>query len=99
MAALSRYREEYDILLEGIANLYIARASAESKADISYLKPLIKDMVSLTLSLMENKDVIKRLRGIRAQRRKGGKDIDIVYIINSPDSDINTLFKNFAKGL
>ena len=95
----TRYKEDYETLLEGIANLYISRTLSEGKVDITYLKPLIKDMVALMLSLMEKKEVIKRLNSVRAQRKSGGKDTDIVYIMNSPDSGINNIFKNFSKGL
>lgn len=96
---VSRYKDDYNDLLEGISNLYVNRTLEETKTDISGLKPMIKDLVSLMLTLMENKDVIKRLNSIRAQRKKGGKDIDIVYIVKSTDDGLNTLLKNYAKGL
>ena len=95
----TRYKAEYETLLESVANLYIERVSTEQKANISYLKPLIKDLVALMFSLMEKKDVIKRLNNIRAQRIKGGKDTDIVYIVDLPDDGVSNLFKNFSKGL
>jgi hypothetical protein len=95
----ARFREEYDTMLNDIADLYIGRVFSEQKANVAYLKPLIKDMVALMFSLMENKEVVKRLRSVRAQRRKGGKDIDIVYIMNSPDTDLNNIIKTYAKGL
>jgi hypothetical protein len=96
---MANYKDDYQRYLNEMTDLFYARLQAGTVGDVSYMKPLIKDLINLNLILAEQNS-FPRMINFRQQSRIGRtKDKDIKYLIKQPDPELQAIFDNFLSGI